>query len=175
MRVFVAGASGAVGTRCVHQLVERGHEVVGTLRRPGGAERVRALGAEPVALDLLDAAAVHRAVLGVKPDAIIHQATALATGGFSKKLDRTFAQTNRLASACPDQASAPAQFGLFDPFRPTFRASADGYPSPRPVTSSGGVRRRGGPGPVAGGRSARGRSSGRAGRGYPAGAGARAR
>ena len=56
MRVFVAGASGAIGTRLVPQLIDRGHEVIGTSRSPGNAERVRALGAEPIALDLLDLA-----------------------------------------------------------------------------------------------------------------------
>ena len=56
MRVFVAGASGAIGTRLVPQLIDAGHEVIGTLQvAPAGAERVRALGAKPVALDLLDA------------------------------------------------------------------------------------------------------------------------
>src|SRR6266511_5909527 len=54
MRVFVAGASGAIGTRLVPQLLDRGHEVIGTFKSPGNAERVRALGAEPIALDLLD-------------------------------------------------------------------------------------------------------------------------
>ena len=53
MRVFVAGASGAIGTRLVPQLIDRGHQVIGTFRRPGRDERLRALGAEPVALDLL--------------------------------------------------------------------------------------------------------------------------
>src|SRR5690242_9898651 len=48
MRVFIAGASGAIGTRLVPQLVERGHEVVGTYHTPGKGERLRALGAEPV-------------------------------------------------------------------------------------------------------------------------------
>jgi nucleoside-diphosphate-sugar epimerase len=96
MRVFVAGASGAIGTRLVPQLIERGHEVIGTSRSPGNAERVRALGAEPIALDLLDVRAVRKAVLEAKPDAIVHQATALADARFSKNLDRTFAQTNRL-------------------------------------------------------------------------------
>jgi nucleoside-diphosphate-sugar epimerase len=55
MRVFVAGASGAIGTRLVPQLIDRGHEVVGTFRSSGNADPVRALGAEPIALDLLDA------------------------------------------------------------------------------------------------------------------------
>jgi nucleoside-diphosphate-sugar epimerase len=77
-------------------LIERGHEVIGTSRSPGNAERVRALGAEPIALDLLDVRAVRKAVLEAKPDAIVHQATALADARFSKNLDRTFAQTNRL-------------------------------------------------------------------------------
>ena len=76
MRVFVAGASGAIGSRLVPQLIDRGHEVIGTSRAPGNAERVRALGAEPIVLDLLDPRAVGRAVLETKPDAIVHQATA---------------------------------------------------------------------------------------------------
>ena len=63
MRVFVAGASGAIGTRLVPQLIDAGHEVIGTFRSPGSAERLRALGAEAVALDLLDARAVRKAVL----------------------------------------------------------------------------------------------------------------
>jgi nucleoside-diphosphate-sugar epimerase len=55
MRIFVVGASGAIGTRLVPQLIERDHEVIGTGRSPESVERVRALGANPVALDLLDA------------------------------------------------------------------------------------------------------------------------
>src|ERR671914_1538302 len=96
MRVFVAGATGAIGSRLVPQLVDRGHEVIGTSRSPGGADRVRALGAEPVALDLLDAGAVRKAVLEAEPEVIVHQATALADVRFSRNLDRAFAQTNRL-------------------------------------------------------------------------------
>jgi nucleoside-diphosphate-sugar epimerase len=109
MRVFVAGASGAIGTRLVPQLIARGHEVTGTFRSsPEKAERLRGLGAEAVALDLLDAAAVRRAVLAAKPDAIIHQATAL-TGGFSRKLDKTFAQTNLLRTEGTDALLAAAR------------------------------------------------------------------
>jgi nucleoside-diphosphate-sugar epimerase len=102
MRVFVAGASGAIGTRLVAQLVERGHDVIGTFRSPGGGEGLRALGADPIMLDLLDARAVRKAVLESKPEAIVHQATALAGRGFSRKLDRTFAQTNRLRTEGTD-------------------------------------------------------------------------
>ena len=109
MRVLVAGASGAIGTRLVTQLVERGHEVIGTFRSPGHGERVRALGAEPVQLDLLDAAAVRRAVLAAEPDAISHQATALTDVRFSRSFDRTFAQTNRLRTAGTDALLAAAR------------------------------------------------------------------
>jgi 2-alkyl-3-oxoalkanoate reductase len=96
MRVFVAGASGAIGTRLVPQLIDQGHEVIGTSRSHGNAERVRALGAEPIVLDLLDRRAVRKALLEAEPDAIVHQAAALADVRFSRNLDRTFAQTNRL-------------------------------------------------------------------------------
>jgi 2-alkyl-3-oxoalkanoate reductase len=96
MRVFVAGASGAIGTRLVPQLVERGHEVIGTSTSPAKFEHIRALGARPIALDLLDPDAVRKAVLDAKPDAIVHQATALADIKFSKNLDSSFGQTNRL-------------------------------------------------------------------------------
>jgi 2-alkyl-3-oxoalkanoate reductase len=109
MRVMVVGASGAIGTRLVPQLTGRGHEVIGTFRSPGSAERVRALGAHPVALDLLDPGAVCRAVLETRPEAIIHQATALAGRGFSRKLDRTFAETNRLRTEGTDVLLAAAR------------------------------------------------------------------
>ncbi len=109
MRVFVAGASGAIGIRLVPQLIDRGHEVIGTFRSsPEKAEHLRALGAEAIALDLLDAPAVRKAVLDTKPDAIVHEATALADGGFSRKLDRTFAQTNRLRTEGTDALLAAA-------------------------------------------------------------------
>jgi nucleoside-diphosphate-sugar epimerase len=109
MRVFVVGASGAIGTRLVPQLVDRGHEVIGTFMSPGNAERVRALGAEPIALDLLDRGAVRKAVLEVAPDAIIHQATALANARLSRKFDRIFTQTNLLRTDGTDNLVAAAR------------------------------------------------------------------
>jgi len=109
MRVFIAGASGAIGTRLVAQLIERGHEVVGSSRSPERAERVRALGAEPIVLDLLDPDAVRRAVFEVEPEAIVHQATALADVRFSKNLDESFAQTNRLRREGTDALLAAAR------------------------------------------------------------------
>ena len=109
MRVFLAGASGAIGTRLVPQLLAAGHEVIGTHNSPAGAERLRALGTKPVALDLLDPRAVRKAVLEVQPDAIVHQATALANARFGRSLDRTFAQTNRLRTEGTDNLLAAAR------------------------------------------------------------------
>jgi nucleoside-diphosphate-sugar epimerase len=109
MRVFVAGASGAIGTRLVPQLVHQGHEVIGTYRSSGNAERLRDLGAEAIALDLLDASAVRKAVLETKPEAIVHQATALADVRFSRNLDRSFAPTNRLRTEGTDALLAAAR------------------------------------------------------------------
>ncbi len=109
MRVFVAGATGAIGARLVPQLIEHGHDVIGTYRSSGGAERVEALGAEPVALDLLDARAVRQAVLEAKPDAIVHQATALAGVRFGRSLDRSFGPTNRLRTEGTDALLAAAR------------------------------------------------------------------
>ena len=109
MRVFVAGATGAIGARLVPQLIEHGHDVIGTYRSAGGAERVEALGAEPVALDLLDARAVRQAVLEAKPDAIVHQATALAGVRFGRSLDRSFGPTNRLRTEGTDALLAAAR------------------------------------------------------------------
>jgi 2-alkyl-3-oxoalkanoate reductase len=109
MRVFVAGASGAIGTRLVPQLIDAGHEVIGTSTSAGGAERVRALGAKPVVLDLLDAEAVSKSVLAAEPEAIIHEATALAEIRFSRNFDRVFAQTNRLRTEGTDALLAAAR------------------------------------------------------------------
>ncbi len=111
MRVFVAGASGALGSRLVPQLIAAGHEVYGTHNSPGSAERLRGLGAAPVSLDVLDVRAVRESVLEVQPDAIVHQATALANAKFGRSLDRTFAQTNRLRTEGTDGLLAAARDG----------------------------------------------------------------
>jgi 2-alkyl-3-oxoalkanoate reductase len=111
MRVFVVGATGAIGTRLVPQLLAHGHEVIGTSRSSENAEQLRALGAEPVALDLLDRGAVRKAVFDTAPDAVVHQATALADVSFSKNLDRSFAETNRLRREGTDALLAAAREG----------------------------------------------------------------
>jgi nucleoside-diphosphate-sugar epimerase len=109
MRVFVAGASGAIGARLVPQLIDRGHEVIGTSRSPAHIDRVRALGAEAIALDLLEPGAVRAAVREAEPDAIVHQATALSDLRDFKHFDRSFAQTNRLRTEGTDALLAAAR------------------------------------------------------------------
>ena len=109
MRVFVAGASGALGSRLVPQLIEAGHEVIGTYNSPASAQLLQELGAEPLRLDLLDARAVRKAVLDSKPDAIVHEATALADIKFGRNLDKTFATTNRLRTEGTDALLAASR------------------------------------------------------------------
>ena len=106
MRVLVVGATGAIGARLVPRLIEQGHEVLGTSRSARSAGRLRTLGAEPVVLDLLDPGAVTDVVGAVRPDAIIHQATALAGLSDFKHFDRTFALTNRLRTEGTDSLLA---------------------------------------------------------------------
>jgi len=104
MRIFVAGATGAIGRRLVPKLVARGHQVIATTRNPGKARLLESMSAEPVVVDGLDAAGVAQAVAHAQPEAIIHQMTALAEKadpkqfnvGDLKHFDRWFAATNRL-------------------------------------------------------------------------------
>jgi 2-alkyl-3-oxoalkanoate reductase len=109
MRVLVVGATGAIGTHLVPQLRARGHEVIGSSRSTSKAERLRALGAEPLVLDVLDATATREAVASAQPDAIIYQATALADLSDFKHFDRSFAQTNRLRTEGTDILLAAAR------------------------------------------------------------------
>jgi nucleoside-diphosphate-sugar epimerase len=102
MRIFLAGATGALGSRLVPQLVAAGHTVVGTTRHPGKAERLRFLGAEPAVLDPLDPAAVAAAVAAAAPDVLVHQLTALAGLTSFRKFAAEFAETNRLRSEGTD-------------------------------------------------------------------------
>lgn len=77
MRVFLAGASGAIGRQLVPLLVAAGHEVAGMTRSPGKVEMLRELGAEPVVVDVYDSEALTEAVVAFKPDLVMHQLTDL--------------------------------------------------------------------------------------------------
>jgi nucleoside-diphosphate-sugar epimerase len=77
MRVFLAGATGAIGRRLIPLLHERGLSIIGTTRSPAKAEALAAAGVTPVVVDMLDAAAVFRAVAEARPDVVMHQLTDL--------------------------------------------------------------------------------------------------
>jgi nucleoside-diphosphate-sugar epimerase len=109
MRVFVAGATGAIGRRLIPQLVARGHEVTASTRGPAKLDDLRALGADPVVVDGLDAVAVGEAVARAHPDAIVHQMTALAGRPDLRNFDKWFSATNRLRSTGTEHLLAAAQ------------------------------------------------------------------
>jgi 2-alkyl-3-oxoalkanoate reductase len=108
MRVFVAGATGAIGQRLLPQLIERGHEVVGTTRSPEKSGRLRALGAEAVVMDGLDPTSVKEAVARAKPEVVVHQMTALTGFTDLRHFEDGFAATNELRTRGTDHLLAAA-------------------------------------------------------------------
>jgi nucleoside-diphosphate-sugar epimerase len=96
MRIFLAGASGAIGQTLIPLLVQRQHEVFGAFRNPANSDRVRSLGATPVVLDALDGAAVNSRIAEIRPQAVIHQLTAIPARLDLRHIDRDFEMTNRL-------------------------------------------------------------------------------
>jgi 2-alkyl-3-oxoalkanoate reductase len=96
MRIFLAGATGALGRRLVPRLVAAGHEVVGTTRTEAKTNGLRELGAEAVVLDVLDEVATGEAVARARPEVVVHEATALASLTDLRKFDEQFAETIRL-------------------------------------------------------------------------------
>jgi nucleoside-diphosphate-sugar epimerase len=102
MRIFVAGATGAVGKRLVPLLAANGHEVVGTTRSAERTEAIRAMGAEPAVLDVLDRDGVMAAVVRAEPEVVVHQATAISNLRSMRNVDRVFADTNRLRTEGTD-------------------------------------------------------------------------
>jgi nucleoside-diphosphate-sugar epimerase len=108
MRVFVTGATGALGRHLVPGLVAAGHEVTATTRTPGKAGQLRAAGAAPAVVDGLDRAAVLAAVRAAAPEVIVHQMTALADMRSLRNTDRVFAATNELRTRGTDNLLAAA-------------------------------------------------------------------
>jgi nucleoside-diphosphate-sugar epimerase len=96
MRIFIAGATGAIGKRLVPLLVSAGHQVIGTTRTAAKTAGLRAQGAEPMTMDGLNKESVVKAVVSSRPDAVVHQMTALASMRDLKHFDQEFAITNRL-------------------------------------------------------------------------------
>jgi 2-alkyl-3-oxoalkanoate reductase len=109
MKVFVAGATGAIGTQLVPQLAAAGHDVIAMTRSPAKTDALRALGARPVVADALDPDAVARAVAETEPEVIVHQLTALKGEPGLREMrhpDRFAAMTNRLRTEGTDHLLA---------------------------------------------------------------------
>jgi nucleoside-diphosphate-sugar epimerase len=109
MRVFVAGGTGVVGRRLVPQLVARGHQVTATTTSPAKLGLLEQLGADAVVMDGLDAVSVDKVVAEARPDAIVHQMTAIAGKPDMKHFDHWFATTNRLRTEGTDHLLAAAE------------------------------------------------------------------
>jgi nucleoside-diphosphate-sugar epimerase len=109
MKVFVAGAGGALGQQLLPRLAEDGHEVVGMVRSEAKAPLVGELGARPIVADALDPDAVAAAVAEAEPEVIVHQLTALSGKLDLRHFEREFALTNRLRSEGADHLLAAAR------------------------------------------------------------------
>ena len=95
MRVFLAGASGAIGRPLVPKLIAAGHEVTGMTRSEARAEEIRATGAAAAVVDVFDADALGAAVAAASPEVVIHELTSLPDRLDFKK-DDAYAPTNRV-------------------------------------------------------------------------------
>jgi nucleoside-diphosphate-sugar epimerase len=108
MRVFVAGATGAIGKQLVPRLVEAGHEVHGMTRSESKQAMLHELGAVPVVADALDPDQVAEAVGRARPEVIVHQLTAIGAVDM-RHFDRDFALTNRLRTEGTDYLLSAGQ------------------------------------------------------------------
>src|ERR671918_1031419 len=108
LKVFVAGATGAIGKQLVPRLVEAGHEVHGMTRSESKQAMLRELGAVPVVAEAPDPDQVAEAVGKARPDVIVHQLTALAGKGM-RGLKRRVAVTNRLRTEGTDHLLSAGQ------------------------------------------------------------------
>jgi nucleoside-diphosphate-sugar epimerase len=112
MRVLVAGATGKIGRPLVRQLVDAGHEVVGTTRSEERAQMVRELGAEPAVVDARDTEDLRRVVMDARPEVVINQLTNLPNKMNFRRAEETFGPTNVLRGTVgPALAGAAAEAG----------------------------------------------------------------
>lgn len=109
MKVFIAGATGAIGRELVPRLAARGHEVVGMTRSASKRDLLRDLGARPVVADALDPDAVAAAVASAEPEVVVHQLTALSGDFDLRHMERFFATTNRLRTEGTDHLLSAAR------------------------------------------------------------------
>lgn len=109
MRVFLAGATGAIGRRLVPLLIAEGHEVTGMTRSSERAQALREAGAQAVVADALDEGAVREAVSQARPQAVIHELTSLPARLDPRKIERDFRLNDRLRSEGTRHLVAAAQ------------------------------------------------------------------
>lgn len=155
MRVFLAGATGAIGRRLAPMLVQAGHEVVGSTRTPQKASELQAAGVKPVVIDALRREAIFDAVLQAKPEVVIHMLTALPKQLRPRTISRDLAVNDRLREdGTRDLVSAAQQAGarqmiaqsvafLYMPLagvagRPALRSEEDAldFEAPKPLLRS---------------------------------------
>lgn len=98
-RIFIAGASGAIGRRLCHLLVNDGFIVVGTTRKPDRINVLRSLGVTPVLVDVFDDEALRSVVLSAQPDVVIHQLTDLPPGLNPKLMPEALVRNARIREA----------------------------------------------------------------------------
>ena len=109
MRVFLLGATGAVGTHLVPQLINQGHTVTGTTRSPAKVNKLIEQGAQASLLDALDREALIAGFQRAQPEILIHQLTAIPARLDMRRFDREFQLTNRLRTEGTDNALAAAR------------------------------------------------------------------
>src|SRR5690348_17057908 len=131
MRVFVTGATGALGRHLVPGLVAAGHEVTASTRSAGKVAQLRESGAEAVVVDGLDREGVIAAVQAAAPEVIVHEMTALAGMRSFRNPDKLFAVTNELRTRGTDNLVAAAERSGVR------RLIAQGYAGPGPDKPAG--------------------------------------
>ncbi|MEA3146974.1 MAG: hypothetical protein QOI53_2503 [Verrucomicrobiota bacterium] len=109
MKIFIAGATGAVGRRLIPALIQLGHQVIGMSRSKDKMKMIRASGATPVIADAFDAKALNNALQETKPDVVMHQLTSIPGRLNLRNIGRDFALTNRLRTEGTDHLLAAAK------------------------------------------------------------------
>src|SRR2546423_748023 len=109
MKIFVTGATGAIGKFLLPLLLENRHEVVALTRSPDKAEPLDKMGVSTVIADPLDKQQLTAAVRRAEPEVIIHQLTSLSGAGNFRKFDEEFALTNRFRTEVTDNLLAAAR------------------------------------------------------------------
>jgi nucleoside-diphosphate-sugar epimerase len=97
-RIFLAGASGAIGRRLTPLLHSAGHYVYGSTRSKANVDALRSLGADPIVVDVFDASALSRVVVSARPDVVIHQLTDLPKDLNPREMGAAIVRTARIRS-----------------------------------------------------------------------------